>query len=241
MKGKTLRKNIKKSVQKTLSFFFKHEKFFKIIGYISSQNVSYCKLKLNTFGLLLRFLWNSACFSMEKAKSAIKLKLLNWPPWVTASAKNKILPGHIDHQWIIICLHTQCLSKSIKTSHYRLCWFIVLITLRKFCLNLLLSVRNYLRKSPICEQNLHLQILKIIILRNQWMTQCWLSFPLAGLLKRLEKQYDFFQNQLNFTCCLWLVMQYFPSLIYCTTSQIVSSFDWPILIDIFAKRKSQCS
>ena len=44
-------------------------------------------------------------------------------------------------------------------------------------------------------------------------------------------------------CGLSLVMQYFPSLLLqnWTTTHIVSSFDWPFLIDSFTKRKSQYS
>lgn len=36
----------------------------------------------------LSSLWNSASFSVEQTKSEIKLELLNWPPWITASATN---------------------------------------------------------------------------------------------------------------------------------------------------------
>ena len=58
IKGKTLRKKIKKSVQRMLGLHFIHEEFFKSlhVGYISSQNVSYSKsMKLNTFSLLELF------------------------------------------------------------------------------------------------------------------------------------------------------------------------------------------
>ena len=77
MKGKTLRKKIKKSVQRTLSFCFIHEKFFKSLGYISSQNVSYCKLKLNTFSLLLLFVEFSQFLNGEtKVSNKIKAVVL---------------------------------------------------------------------------------------------------------------------------------------------------------------------
>ena len=49
-----------------------------------------------------------------------------------------------------------------------------------------------------------------------------------------------FLNQINFTCCLWLVMQYFSPLIQQNqmASWIVnSSFDWPFLSFFFKKRK----
>ena len=106
---------------------------------------------------------------------------------------------HNDHHWIIFCLHAQHLSKSIKSLDYTLPWFIAFITLRKFCssivinilsLGLFLSVRNYLSKSPFCWLNLHLQTLKIIILRKQQIMQCWFSFLLVGSSKRLQKPYN---------------------------------------------------
>ena len=55
MKGKTLRNKIKKSVQITLGFCFIHGKFLKSLGYVSSQNILYSKLKLNISSLLELF------------------------------------------------------------------------------------------------------------------------------------------------------------------------------------------
>ena len=96
-------------------------------------------------------------------------------------------------------------------------------------------IRNYLRKSPFYWLNLHLQTLKIIILRKQHMVQCRFSLPFITI----------FSHQFHFTCCLWLVMQYFPSLIQQnpTTSWIVLEVltDVPFLIDSFTKKKSQHS
>ena len=55
MKGETLRKKTKKSVQRTIGICFIHGKFLKSLGHICSQNVSYSKFKLNTCGLLELF------------------------------------------------------------------------------------------------------------------------------------------------------------------------------------------
>ena len=89
MKVKTLREKIKESVQRTLCFRFIHENFFKSLVCISSKMFH----TLHWNGILLvswSSLQNSASFSVEQPKSAIKLKLLNWPPWITASARNNI-------------------------------------------------------------------------------------------------------------------------------------------------------
>ena len=77
IKGKTLRKKIKKSVKKILGFHF--------IWLV----LMYSKLKLDTFSLL-ELSVDSTCFLVEQPKSAIKLELLSWPPRITASAKNLI-------------------------------------------------------------------------------------------------------------------------------------------------------
>ena len=49
MKVKTFREKIKESVQRTLSFCFIHENFLKSLGLHKLKNVSYSKLKWNTF------------------------------------------------------------------------------------------------------------------------------------------------------------------------------------------------
>ena len=166
-------------------------------------------------------LQKSASFSVEQPKSAIKLKLLNWPPWITA-----FLPGQVDHHWIIFCLHAQRLSKSIKSLDYRLCWFVASMhNFKNFApahksnpsLDLLLNLRTYLRKSLFCWLNLHLQTLKIIILRKQKKAWSWLSFSLASPLKRLEKQCHFFHTKLiSHTACDWscnILLHWFSKII----------------------------
>ena len=76
MKGETLRKKTKKSVQRTIGICFIHGKFLKSLGQIRPQNVSYSKFKLNTCGLLELFVEFSQ-FLRGQTKSAIKLELLN--------------------------------------------------------------------------------------------------------------------------------------------------------------------
>ena len=152
MTGKTLREKIIKSVQRTLGFCLIHENFLKSLGYISSRNVSYCKLKLNNFSLMLLFVEFSQ-FLSEATKVSNKIKAVELTSMKTSSTQDNILPGHIGHHWIIFCLHFQCLSKSIKSLDYRLCWFIVLITFKFFlswlapkCQRLLEEVTNLLMK-----------------------------------------------------------------------------------------------
>ena len=51
MNGKTLGKNIKKVYSMNTRLLFIHETILKSLRYIRSQNVSYSKLKFNTFSL----------------------------------------------------------------------------------------------------------------------------------------------------------------------------------------------
>ena len=150
----------------------------------SSQNVSKSSL------------WNSFSFLVEQPKSAIKLGLFNWPPWITASAKNSI------PTWP----HWSSLNYL-----NRFPWFIASIILRKFCSitqifkvsTCCLVSENYLRKSPFFWPNLHLWTLKIIIHRKQQKVQYRLSLPLASHFKRCEKQGDFWHqiiSQAVFDC-----------------------------------------
>ena len=133
-------------------------------------------------------MWNSFSFLVEQPKSAIKLELFNWPPWITASAKNSIPTwprwpslNYFLFAWIID-------------------WFIASIILRKFCSiaqifevsTCCLVPENYLRESPFFWLNLNLWTLKIIIHRKQQKVQYRLSLPLASHFKRREKQGDFF-------------------------------------------------
>ena len=180
-------------------------------------------------------MWNLASFSVGQPKSAITLELLNWPPWIIASAKNSIpnWPHWSSLNYFpFVCPASFKEHRELGLQTCMVNWLhkfkkILLHRANLESLKWLLSVRNSLRKSPFCWLNLHLQTLKIVIFRRQRMAQYWLSFPLASPSKRLEKQCHFSSHQLNFTRCLWFVMQYFLSLISQnrTTSRIASTFD----------------
>ena len=144
-------------------FNFTNEKFLKSLGHTISQ--TFPTLNWNWIPLISwSSLWNSASFSVGQPKSAIKLELSNWPPWITASAKNSIpnwpswsslnyfpfaCPASFKEQKelglqtsLVYCLHT---FKKILFHCANL-----------VSLDLLLSVRNSSRKSPFCWLNLHL-------------------------------------------------------------------------------------
>ena len=86
----------------------------KSLGCVSSQNVSYSKLKLNTL-VSWGSLGNSASFSVGQPKPSIKLELLNWPPCITASAKNSIPNLTRWSSNYFFCLHTRRLSNASRT------------------------------------------------------------------------------------------------------------------------------
>ena len=90
MTGKTLREKIIKSAQRTLGFCLIHENFLKSLGYISSRNVSYCKLKLNNFSLMLLFVEFSQ-FLSEATKVSNKIKAVELTSMKTSSAQDNIL------------------------------------------------------------------------------------------------------------------------------------------------------
>ena len=87
---------LKHSERRLKSLFKEHytsvsymKSFSKSLGCISSKMF----YTLNWIWILLvswSSLQNTASFSVEQPKSAIKLELLNWPPWITASARNSI-------------------------------------------------------------------------------------------------------------------------------------------------------
>ena len=126
---------------------------------------------------------------------------------------------------------------------YRLHWFIVFITIGKFCsiaqsLDLFFSVRNYLRKLPFCWLNSHLQTVKIIILTKQWTVQCEPSSPLTSPYK--SHTIFFCTKLISQVACDWLcnIFLSINDLQNCTTTGIVSSLDCPFLIDSFATKYS---
>ena len=106
---------------------------------------------VNWNGILLVsccFLWNSASFSVGKPKSATKTKVLNWPPWKQNLLKTTFLPhwSSLDY-FLFPCSvsFTEDKELGLQTSLVN-CFH----NFKKFCFDLLLNVRNYLRKSPIC-------------------------------------------------------------------------------------------
>ena len=80
--------------------------------------------------------------------------------------------------------------------------FLTLIHSQITSLNLLLSMRNSLRKSSFFWLNLYLQTSQIIesLERSKWHSTNYHCLWQA-LLKRHEKQYNL-SHQFNFTCCL---------------------------------------
>ena len=162
MKVKTFREKIKESVQRTLSFCFIHENFLKSLGLHKLKNVSYSKLKWNTF-IPLELFAELSQFLSAATKVSNKIRAVELTSMTNNLLGTAFLPGQVDHHWIILCLHAQRLSKSIKSWDYRLCWFVASMhNFKNFApghksnpsLDLLLKIRTYLRKSLFCWLNL---------------------------------------------------------------------------------------
>ena len=164
MKVKTLREKIKESVKRTLRFCFIHENFLKSLGCISSKMLHTLNWNGTLFSPLELFAELSQ-FLSGATKVSNKIRAVELTSMTNRLLGTAFLPGQVDHHWIILCLHAQRLSKSIKTLDYRLCWFVA--SMHNFVnfspahksnpsLDLLLNLRTYLRKSLFCWLNLHL-------------------------------------------------------------------------------------
>ena len=125
---------------------------------------------------------------------------MSWPPRITESAKN-LIPTCL--WWLSLDYFLLACSASFKeheelglqtslVHYFHNFKKILLHRANILSLDLFLSVRNYLGKSPFCWLNLHLQTLKILILKKQQITQHRLSFILAGPSKRPQKPYNSF-------------------------------------------------
>ena len=81
MNGKTLGKKIKKVYSMNTRLLFIHETFLKSLGYIRSQNVSYSKLKFNTFSLFYLFVkfsqFLSGATKVSNKIGAVELTAMN--------------------------------------------------------------------------------------------------------------------------------------------------------------------
>ena len=161
MKVKTLREKIKESVKRTQNHT---RKFLEKFRLHKLKNVSYSKLKWNTFSPLELFAELSQ-FLSAATKVSNKIRAVELTSMTNSLLGTAFLPGQVDHHWIILCLHAQRLSMSIKSLDYRLCWFVASMhNFKNFApahksnpsLDLLLNLRTYLRKSLFCWLNLHL-------------------------------------------------------------------------------------